>query len=408
MLDPVQEFLQEVLEFVRYSDDGERADYIPQLREADPDRLALAMCTSEGHSYAVGDAEVEFSIQSISKPFVYALALERLGFEEVHRAVGVEPSGEAFNELSLDQDEKRPVNPMINAGAITAHQLIDPKSSVDERIETIRVHLSRLAGRDLTLDQDIARSEMDSADRNLALAHMLRTYGIISIDAHEAVRSYVGQCSVLVTVTDLAAMAATLANGGVQPLTGERVLRADSCRATQAVMASSGMYDGAGRWMTLVGIPAKSGVAGGLIGTMPGQLGLASFSPRLDKQGNSVRGVQMFEILSETMGLHLMSSDYYTAPGVRSIRGDDEGYVVELQGLINFPSAELIVHELIQLDGPRILLDISHVSGFNRAGRRLVMEGVRRLQDEGIEFAIHDPDGNLPGPESEIPEPATS
>ena len=206
--------------------------------------------------------------------------------------MGVEPSGEAFNALSLD-DDGRPANPLINAGAITVNQLIGgPDIPVEQRSEKLRDYFSRLAGRELSIDQRVLDSELDSAERNKAFAHMLRDGGMITDDAHDAVASYIAQCAVLVTVGDLAAMAATLANGGTQPVTGEKVLSAEAARIAQAVMVSSGMYDASGQWMVNVGIPAKSGVAGGLIGTLPGQLGIASLSPRLNKQGNSVRGAR--------------------------------------------------------------------------------------------------------------------
>lgn len=297
---PIPDYLQEILDHVRDEDGGEVADYIPELAEADPDRLAIALCTASGHVYEAGpDADAEYTIQSISKPFVFALALQELGPEAVLDVVGLEPSGEAFNELSLDDNDKRPVNPMINAGAIAVNQLINGEdSSVEDRVEKIRDLFSRLAGRELHIDAELSASELEGADRNLSIAHMLRSYDIIKDDAHDAVLSYTHQCSTLVTTRDLSVMSATLANGGTQPVTGERILSAEACRLTLAVMSSAGMYDGAGRWMAGVGIPAKSGVAGGLIGTLPGQLGIATFSPRLDTQGNSVRGVKIFEYLS--------------------------------------------------------------------------------------------------------------
>ena len=208
MLPSVTEHLQAIVDSVRDPDSGELADYIDVLKHADPDKLALAMCTTDGHLYAVGDADYEFSIQSISKPFVYALALDMYGPEEVHAHVGVEPSGEAFNKLSLD-DDGRPANPLINAGAITVNQLIGgPDIPVEQRSEKLRDYFSRLAGRELTVDERVLDSELDAADRNKAFAHMLREAGTISDDAHDAVASYIAQCAVLVTVKDLAVMAA--------------------------------------------------------------------------------------------------------------------------------------------------------------------------------------------------------
>ena len=314
MLPSVTEHLQAIVDSVRGQDGGEPADYIDVLKNADPDKLALAMCTTDGHLYAVGDADYEFSIQSISKPFVYALALDMYGPDEVHQHVGVEPSGEAFNKLSLDSDG-RPANPLINAGAITVNQLIGgPDIPVEQRSEKLRDYFSRLAGRELAIDQRVLESELATADRNKAFAHMLREAGTISDDAHDAVASYIAQCSVLVTVKDLAVMAATLAGGGTQPVTGEKIISAEAARLAQAVMVSAGMYDASGQWMVNVGIPAKSGVAGGLIGTLPGQLGIASLSPRLNKQGNSVRGVKIFRELSSSLGLAKASKNQLADP----------------------------------------------------------------------------------------------
>ncbi len=394
---PIPDYLTEILDHVRDEDGGEVADYIPELAEADPERLALALCTTSGNVYSAGEhADVEFTIQSISKPFVYALALQELGTDAVTEVVGLEPSGEAFNELSLDDNDNRPVNPMINAGAIAVNQLINGvDSSVEDRVEKIRDLFSRLAGRDLGIDTDLATSELATADRNLSIAHMLRNYDIIRDGAHDAVRSYTLQCAILVTTRDLAVMSATLATGGIQPVTGEKILSPETCRLTLAMMSSAGMYDGAGRWMAGVGIPAKSGVSGGLIGTLPGQLGIASFSPRLDAQGNSLRGVQIFERLSQDMGLHLMAADQQSVPGVRSITRDSDDTVVRLQGTVNFTAAENILHELNShtLGGSRLVLDVSRVTSFNRMGRRMIKEGLRRLREDGFQCSIYDPDG---------------
>ena len=397
MLSSVNDHLQAIVDNVRDQDSGELADYIDVLKNADPDKLALAMCTTDGHLYAIGDADYEFSIQSISKPFVYALALDKYGADEVDKHVGVEPSGEAFNALSLD-DDGRPANPLINAGAITVNQLIGgPDISVEQRSDKLRAYFSRLAGRELTIDQRVLDSELETAERNKAFAHMLRDGGMITDDAHDAVASYIAQCAVLVTVGDLATMAATLANGGTQPVTGEKVLSAEAARIAQAVMVSSGMYDASGQWMVNVGIPAKSGVAGGLIGTLPGQLGIASLSPRLNKQGNSVRGVKIFRELSNSMGLNLLSSNFYLAPGIKSVERREGADIVELQGMINFTAAEKILRGLAQrrLYGEKLIFDVSNVTGFNKAGRDLIKDGLMKYKDNGFEVAIYDPDHTL-------------
>lgn len=392
---PIPDYLAEILDDVHDKDDGVVADYIPELQDADPDKLALAVCTATGRLYSVGDDEVEFSIQSISKPFVYALALDQAGEDAVNQVVGVEPSGEAFNELSLEEESKRPDNAMINAGAIAINQLINGKdSSVAARTERIVQLFSDLAGRELRVDEKTCDSELSGADRNLSIAYMLRSYGIVKDAAEDVIRSYTEQCSVMVTARDLAVMAATLANGGVQPITGKRVISSRAARHTLAVMSSAGMYDAAGRWMYKVGIPAKSGVAGGLIGTMPGQMGIATFSPRLDEQGNSVRGVKAFEQMSEQMSLHLMGATNYSPPGIRSIEREGDATLITLQGVINFTAAENVLYELSQhrLTSDQLVLDISDVVSFNKIGRRVVKEGLRRFRENGVHVAIYDPE----------------
>ncbi|WP_296131137.1 glutaminase [uncultured Corynebacterium sp.] len=396
MKTPIPFYLQKILNSVREEDSGAVADYIPELAEANPDQLGVALCSVTGHLYSAGDAENRFTIQSISKPFVYALALQELGLNEVCEVVGLEPSGQAFNELSLANDH-RPVNPMINAGAIVVNQLINGvDSAVEDRVERIRCYVSKLAGREVDVDKRLCDSELENAERNLSIAHMLRSYGIIQDDAHDAVLSYVSQCALSIDVRDLAVMSATLANGGRQPVTGEKILDADVCRLTLAVMSSCGMYDGAGRWMAEVGIPAKSGVAGGLIGTLPGQLGVATLSPRLDEQGNSVRGTAIFQELSSDMGLHLMSTDNrFGVHPVRSVDEDDETAIIRLQGHINFTATEAILHELEerQFSEKRLALDFSQVSGLHQVGRRMLKEGLRRLKEEGNEVALVDDNG---------------
>jgi glutaminase len=392
---PLRQYLSDTLGRVRDDTSGAVADYIPELAAADPEPLAVALCTAGGRVYSAGDDEVEFTIQSISKPFAYAVALQEAGVEKVLDTVGMEPSGEAFNELSLDGGTHRPVNPMINAGAIAVNQLVNgEESTVGDRVALLLDYFSRLAGRPLEVDERVTGSELATADRNLALAHMLRSYGVIGDSAPDAVTGYVRQCSVLVTVKDLAVMGATLALGGRQPVTGEQVLDPRVCRQVQAVMASAGMYDGAGKWMAGVGIPAKSGVAGGLLGTLPGQLGIATFSPRLDTSGNSVRGAEIFRILSSDMGLHLMSALPSRGSAVRGIRTRGPVTVIRLQGGLGFTGAEdalatVAAHELTT---NRVVVDMRRVSDIDDFGRAMVLEALRRLREDGHRIAVVDPD----------------
>ncbi|MDG9674085.1 glutaminase [Micromonospora sp. DH14] len=402
----VPDYLTEVLGDVEADTSGEPAGYIPELATADPERLAAVFATVDGTVYGAGDVDAAFTIQSISKPFVYAMALADRGFDRVLARVGVEPSGEAFNEISLEIDTGRPRNPMINAGAITAHSLAGPENLTSvERVDRVVQGLSAFAGRQLTVDETVCASEMESAHRNLAIAHMLRSHDILTEDPRAVVDGYIRQCSVLVTTRDLAMMAATLANRGVNPLSNEQVVDGAVVRQVLSVMATCGMYDAAGDWATQVGIPAKSGVAGGLIGALPGQLGIATFSPRLDRHGNSVRGVSLFERFSTDMGLHVMEVPPPARAVVRSNRvrggGADATRVLRLQGGIRFAGAERIVRELVESAPlePRVVLDVSLVHAIDDVARRMLLEVARRLTLDGHEVYLVDPEMMIPDPD---------
>lgn len=407
--DVIGDYLQELLKKLQDNSEGEVAAYIPELEAADPEPFAVAFCTNEGQVYAEGlregDSEREFTIQSLSKPFAYALALKEEGLEEVARFVGMEPSGEAFNELSLDKATKRPMNPMINAGAITVNQLINgEESSVEDRVNKILEFFSDLAGRQLRIDTDTCDSELKTSDRNMSLAYMLRSYGMIQDSAEDAIDSYVKQCSIMVTVSDLAMMAATLANGGVQPKTHKEVCSRRVAVQVQAVMASAGMYNGAGRWMASVGLPAKSGVSGGIIGTLPGRLGIAAFSPKLDEEGNSVRAKRIFEYLNRDMGLHLMAPDKQGRVAVRSIStveddhatgdADSKRTVVRLQGDIDFNACEKIWRTIQEheFESENVTFDLEKVDEVNTVGKRMIREFRERLVSNGMKIEIVDPD----------------
>ncbi|MDZ5077348.1 glutaminase [Nesterenkonia sp. HG001] len=421
MHSPIPDYLLEVLESCAQDRSGELADYIPELASADADRHALALGTTDGVSYSAGDAEAQFTIQSVSKPFVYALAIDDIGLEAVRARVGVEPSGEAFNELSLEGGTGRPLNPMINAGAIATHQLVSTEGceplddgaperparteSVRARTGRVLAGLSAFAGRELHIDYSVAESEFEESYRNRAIANMLRTHDIIGGEPTEAVRGYIDQCAVLVTVRDLALMAATLAGGGVHPVTGTQVVSAAAARQTLSVMATCGMYDGSGRWLARIGIPAKSGVSGAIIGVLPGQVGIASFAPRLDSEGNSVQGVEMFERLSQDMGLHLMSAEQPAAAAVRGITRE-EGPAgaattrVALQGALRFTGAERVLREVVAVDADHglaetVVLDLTQVQGLSSTAVRMLRELIRRLELDGHTVPLEDPGGLL-------------
>ncbi|HIZ97685.1 MAG TPA: glutaminase [Candidatus Janibacter merdipullorum] len=403
---PVPDYLQEVVDACAATTGGEPASYIPELATVDPDRFGLAMATVDGTVYSVGDADVEFTIQSISKAFVYGLAIRERGLDAVLEKVDVEPSGDPFDELSLEEGSGRPLNPMINAGAITTHALVGGEAtSAEGRFERIHRILCDLAGRELSVDEAVWSSEMETADRNLAIAHLLRSHGIITDSAEAIIDAYSRQCSVLVTAKDLAVMAATLANAGVQPVTGQRIFSGDQVRHLLSVMLTCGMYDSAGDWVSSVGIPAKSGVGGGIIGALPGQVGVATFAPRLDGHGNSVRGIETFERLSADMGMHLME----VAPPARSVvhstrvigEGDEAVRVFELSGTIGFAAAERVLQRLShETPSERVLVvDLSNVHSIADVARRMLLEGMRRLRLDGHSVHLVDADEVLPDPD---------
>ncbi|WP_420000085.1 glutaminase [Streptomyces boninensis] len=402
----IPDYLAEVLGDTVADTSGELAGYIPELAAADPELLGAVFATVQGEVYGAGDIDTEFTIQSISKPFAYALALADRGFDPVLAKVGVEPSGEAFNEISLESETGRPRNPMINAGAITTHSLAGAEDlKPAERVERVVDGLSAFAGRRLRTDEAVCVSEMEHAHRNLAIANMLRSHNILTEDPTSVVEGYTRQCSVLVTARDLAMMAATLANRGVNPLSGVRVIPEPVVRQVLSVMFTCGMYDAAGDWATQVGIPAKSGVAGGLIGALPGQIGIATFSPRLDPHGNSVRGVSLFERFSSDMGLHLMGVPAAARAVVRSNHvvgsGPDALRVLQLQGGIGFAGAERVVREAVDsaFQETRVAVDLTMVYSIDDVARRMVLEVTRRLTLDGHEVYLVDPETVIPDPD---------
>ncbi|HEX7652424.1 MAG TPA: glutaminase A, partial [Verrucomicrobiae bacterium] len=303
---PVQDFLNDL--YVQCSADksGDVATYIPELAKADPDWFGICIVTANGAIYEVGDTRQEFTIQSISKPFVYGLALEDNGRTTALQRVGVEPTGDAFNSISLDPGTGRPRNPMINAGAIATAGLIQGKS-LASRFKRIIDTFSLYAGRSLHMDQTVYESESETGHRNRAIGHMLRNFDKLTGDPNPTTELYFQQCSISVHCRDLGIMAATLANGGINPLTGKQALRGEYVESVLSVMGTCGMYDYAGEWLYSVGIPAKSGVAGGVLAVLPGQLGIGVFSPKLDVHGNSVRGIKVCQELSRRLDLHLFN-----------------------------------------------------------------------------------------------------
>ncbi len=392
--DLVQRYLDQIVAEYAGVTDGALADYIPELTEVDPSGFGLTLSSSDGFLYESGDARTEFTIQSISKPFTYALALDQVGEDAVDAKIGVEPSGEAFNEISVDDKTKTPKNPMINAGAIAAVALV-PGATPDERFAKIRDFYSACAGRPLELDEDVYRSEKATGSRNRAIAYMLDSFGVLADDPDDVLDVYFRQCSLRVTSADLARMGATLARGGVNPQTGRRVTSTRVVQRTLSVMVTCGMYNAAGDWVSAVGLPAKSGVGGGIVAVLPGQLGIGVYSPLLDARGNSVRGVLVCRSLSERLGLHFLTVGRESRSTIRAIYEPVERVrVYELHGDLMFAGAErvarIVDREADEFDVA--IVDVTRIDTINDAARALLAGMSAALREAGKQGLVVDPD----------------
>jgi glutaminase len=413
---PVLDYLQSLHAELAPVTEGTVATYIPELAKADPRWFGICLVTLSGKVYEVGDAQQPFTIQSISKPFVYGMALEDNGRQPVLDKVNVEPTGDAFNSISLEPGTGRPRNPMINAGAIATTGLIAgarPASRLRRILKAFALH----AGRELVLDEAVYRSESQTGHRNRAIGHLLRNFGIIGSDPDPVVELYFQQCAISVTCRDLGIMAATLANRGVNPVTGRQALRGEYVESVLSVMGSCGMYDYAGGWIYHVGMPAKSGVAGGILAVLPGQLGIGVFSPPLDARGNSVRGIRVCDALSRAFDLHLFNR---TSPGRSAlrhkltaaestsnrVRTPEEARVLResgggiqvllLQGHLTFTTTEPVIEEVMQnlarIDA--LVLDLKRVLSINEGSCRLVHRLQEKLRGQGKVVAFTHPEGH--------------
>jgi glutaminase len=314
----IERYLATIYTGCKPNTSGKVANYIPELAATDPDQFGIAIATVDGRMWSCGDASAEFTIQSVSKAFTYCIALELVGRQEVFSHVGVEPSGDAFNAIIFDPHTNRPFNPMVNAGAITVSSLIH-KQMGDEAINFVLRRFSEAAGRELGISDAVYRSEAETGHRNRAIAHLLLNVGATEAPVEPGLDFYFRQCSILVTATDLARMGATLANLGRNPLTGRQVFDVGAVRDTLSVMFTCGMYDYSGNWVLDVGVPCKSGVGGGIMGAVNRQLGIGTFSPRLDEKGNSVRGLHVFRQLAEEFGLHAFECTNFGSEFVRGL-----------------------------------------------------------------------------------------
>jgi glutaminase len=289
-------------------DEGRVPDYIPALANASPDAFGVCVTGVQGGVFVIGDADVEFTIQSISKVFVFALVCDTLGPVEARLKLGVNATGLAFDSvMGIELNEDRTMNPMVNAGALATTSLV-PGDTAEEKFGHIAHALSCFAGRPLEVDEDVYRSEVTTNFRNRGIAHLLYGYGRMYANPELATDVYTRQCALKVTARDLAVMGATLADGGVNPLTGRRAVDAGCCRRVLAVLATAGLYERSGEWLYDVGLPGKSGVSGGLVTVSPGKGSVGTYSPPLDDAGNSVRGQRVTTYLSERLGLNLFAS----------------------------------------------------------------------------------------------------
>ncbi len=294
----------------RFRDDdrGENASHYPALAQVPPGLFGICMASVDGGLYEAGDTRHAFTIMSVAKPFVLALVIDALGHDRIRDQVGVDATGLPFDSImALELHPERLTNPMVNTGALATTSLV-PGVTAAAKWERIIDGLSGFAGRRLGMDEAVLASARSSNHRNRGLARFLEGYGRLDFDAVETVELYTRQSCLAVTAVDLAVMGATLADGGVNPLSGERVVGVDACSGVLAVMATAGLYESSGSWLYDVGLPGKSGVGGGIVTVAPGKGGLATFSPPLDAAGNSIRGVETAAFLSESLGLSLFAS----------------------------------------------------------------------------------------------------
>ena len=306
----VQQLVVEAHERYRTNDDGALSQVYPALERVPRGLFGICVADIGGNTHAAGDVEAELTIMSVAKPFLYALVCEQLGRDEVRRLVGVNATGLPFNSLeAVERSGDGRTNPMVNPGAIAVTSLV-PGRNAQERWRFILEGLSGFAGRDLALDEEVYRSASETNHRNQSLARLLQSYERLYADPAEAVDLYTRQSCLRVTARDLAVMGATLANGGVNPLTHASVVDPESCHCTLAVMATAGLYETSGDWLYDIGLPGKSGIGGGIVTVAPGKGGLGTFAPLLDEAGNSVKGQLAAAFLSRRLGLDVFASEH--------------------------------------------------------------------------------------------------
>lgn len=299
--------IQSLYEKYKNHREGEVNSSIPALSQVDPDGFAISVALANGKVIEVGDVNTSFTIQSISKPFIYGLALDQYGADFIESKVGIEPTGEDFDTVIKLDDRGRPYNPMVNSGAIAITSLINPITKKTREEEVINC-LSSYAGKRLRLHNPTFKSEKDTGDKNYAIGHLLRHFQILGKNIKSDLELYFKQCSLNVTSTELAMMGATLVNDGINPVTKKRCVSSENLRHIMSIILTCGMYNYSGEWVFDIGVPAKSGISGGILMIVPGLMAISVYSPRLDKRGNSIRGIKVCEELSKKYNLHILDS----------------------------------------------------------------------------------------------------
>ncbi len=417
MESPIEQYLRRVHAEISELRHGNPYTVGPRGTVIDPDDFGICLATVDGYVYQVGTTDKEFSLQSLSKPLSYGLALSDLGTEAVDRKVDVEPSGDSFTEISLAPVTGRPANAMINAGAIAVASMIKG-SGGRSPIKRIVDLYSQFAGRELTSSAAVFQAERRNSDHNHALAYLLSSFGIVETAPTRALETYLRQCAVQVTCYDLAIMAATFANSGTNPLTGKEVLGVEAVERVLSVMMTSGMYDNAGDWVTSVGMPAKSGVGGGTLAVLPGQAGLAVFSPPLDEHGTSVRGEATCRRLSTDTEMHFVRSARAGRSAIRgrysvvevpsAIRRSEEAMatlrehgedavVLELAGDLLFAGTESVVRAVSELPDhvELVVLDVRRVDEISKVAVDMLAAAADQLAAAGRRLLTVDPEAKL-------------
>jgi len=406
----VHKILKELYhEFRGMDNNGALANYIPELSKVNPQNFGIVLTTVDGYQYSFGDTAIEFTIQSVSKPFVYGMAIQEYGVKKVLEKISVEPSGDAFNSISLYPDSGRPFNPMINAGAITATSLLwqlHKAETFDRILETLGIY----AGSSLRIDEAVYNSESATGHRNRAIAYLLRNFNILQTEVEAPLDAYFKQCSINVDCCQLSIMGATLASNGVNPLTGKKALKSKYIPHVLSVMASCGMYDYSGEWIYNVGLPAKSGVGGAVLAVLPGQLSISVYSPLLDAKGNSVFGVELCKRIAERFSLHLYKTPrqikqvlrrQLTLRTVRSKYKRDEWaedlleqfggdvHLMELQGELCFATCELFMRKISD-ECNTLILSVRRCITLDDGALNLLVKLGEEFQESGKTMLITD------------------